>query len=329
MSNYDAILLISFGGPEKKEDVLPFLRNVVRGKNVPESRLQQVAEHYYALGGKSPINEQNRMLLRHLKAALRQVGVEQPIYWGNRNWHPMLTQTVAQMKQDGVQHALAFATSAFSSYSGCRQYLEDIVAAQSMVVGAPRIDKIPPFFEEAGFIRANIARLQTVLQTLDPSHCPHVLFSAHSIPIAMATCCNYEVQLKTVAHEINQAVGVKNWHLVFQSRSGPPQVPWLEPDINDAIRDLARDGVNCFVVSPLGFVSDHMEVKFDLGIEATATAKELGVELRVAQTVGTHPDFITGLANLIASYILADHPTAKAFTPCSINCCAKAMRPNS
>ena len=254
MSSFDAILLLSFGGPEGPDDVIPFLRNVVRGKNVPEERLLSVARHYQRFGGVSPINEQNRSLMKALEAELYEYNVDLPIYWGNRNWHPMLEDTVAKMSRHGVKRALVFATSAYSSYSSCRQYLEDIDrACASVGAKAPKIEKIKPFYNRPGFVQANTERLNEALSQLNaPINGEiHVAFSAHSIPLSMAKGCRYQEQLELVARMVANSAGISDWKLVFQSRSGPPNVPWLEPDINDHLRSLQETGTKHVVVAPV------------------------------------------------------------------------------
>src|SRR5579884_2500417 len=245
MNSFDALLIVSFGGPEKHEDVIPFLENVLRGRNVPRERMLEVAEHYYHFDGRSPINDQCRELITALSPL---VGL--PVYWGNRNWHPMLGETVRKMREDGVKRALALATSAFGSYSGCRQYLEDIAGAQA---GFP-IDKIPPFWNNAGFLDAIACRVRDALAQLPGAD---VVFTAHSIPVAMAQASPYEQQLRSAARMVNERVGLGEPVFAFQSRSGPPSQPWLGPDIGEFIRTTSSKKL---VVVPIGFLSDHMEV---------------------------------------------------------------------
>lgn len=292
MSSYDALLVLSFGGPEGPDDVLPFLQNVTAGRNIPPERLAEVAEHYHHFGGVSPINGQNRALI----AALQESGFPLPIYFGNRNWHPFLTDTVAQMKADGVKRALAFVTSAFSSYSGCRQYREDIQKACAAVgEGAPEFGKIRVFYNHPSFIEAMADRLRESLKSLPEG--AKVVFTAHSIPLGMAKGCAYEAQLQEAAALIAQAVGVEDYDLAYQSRSGPPQVPWLEPDILDYLRALPS--VPGIAVVPLGFVSDHMEVLYDLDHEAKHLAEELGIPFVRVPTAGTHPKLIEMIHQLV------------------------------
>src|SRR5438477_3224135 len=264
--NYDAILVVSFGGPESPEEVIPFLENVLRGRNVPRERMLAVAEHYYHFGGRSPINDHCRELMEALR---REVPL--PIYWGNRNWTPMLADTVQQMTKDGVRRALAMATSAYPSYSGCRQYLDDIATARRAVGdAAPEIHKLPPFSEHALFVQANVERAAEALARIPEERraAARLLFTAHSIPISMAATCRYEEELRRTAHSVAEAVGHAEWDLVWQSRSGPPGQPWLEPDILDHLRALAGKRVKDVVAAPIGFLSDHMEGMYDLDVEA-------------------------------------------------------------
>jgi ferrochelatase len=288
MSRFDALLIVSFGGPEKHDDVIPFLENVLRGRNVPRERLLEVAEHYYHFGGRSPINNQNQELI----AALRKT-VTIPIYWGNRNWHPMLADTVRQMRADGIRRAIAFATSAFGSYSGCRQYLENIEAARAAVgEDAPEILKIRPFSKHPLFIEAVADRVRAAIHQLPGAP---VIFTAHSIPLSMAAVSPYVEELESACARVADAVGAKDWKLVYQSRSGPPQQPWLEPDVCAYMRELRSD----VIVAPIGFLSDHMEVIYDLDVEAQRIANELGIRMVRAGTVGTHSSLIAMIAELI------------------------------
>lgn len=297
MTDYDAILIVSFGGPEAPEEVVPFLENVTRGRNIPRERLEQVGEHYFLFGGKSPINDQCRELVSALRSALTEADIDLPVYWGNRNWRPMLTDTVQQMADDGVEHAIAFVTSATSSYSACRQYREDIARAQEAVgESAPRIDKIRQFYDHPGFIEPMI---DNVAQSLAQAPDARLVFTAHSIPMSMASTSDYEAQLREASRLVSEGVGHDDYDLVWQSRSGPPQVPWLEPDINDHLESLNADGVDSVVVIPIGFISDHMEVMFDLDTEAMATAERLGMTLVRASTVGTDHRFIEAIIELV------------------------------
>lgn len=327
---YDAFLLVSFGGPEGPDDVIPFLENVLRGKNVPRERMLAVAEHYQHFGGVSPINEQNRQLLAAIEAELKRSGIQLPVYWGNRNWHPLLPDTLAKMKADGVRRAIAFFTSSFSSYSGCRQYRENIAAAQQVVgEGAPQIDKLRVFFNHPGFIEPMIERTQTALKQLPAERRDQaaLLFSAHSIPLSMAGNCSYETQLREAARLIAEGAGHPQHQLVYQSRSGPPTQPWLEPDVGDVVRELAAAGATKdVVVVPVGFISDHMEVLYDLDHEAHDVAGELGLNLVRAGTVGTHPRFVTMIRELVEERIsggerLALGTLGPSHDVCPVDCC--------
>jgi ferrochelatase len=303
--NYDAILIVSFGGPEGPGDVIPFLENVLRGKNVPRERMLEVAEHYQHFGGVSPINQQCRALISALKDVLGEHGPQLPIYWGNRNWHPMLADTLRQMRDDGIKHALAFMTSAFSSYSGCRQYRENVTQAQAEVgEGAPKIDKLRTFFNHPGFIDTMKERVRAALDQTPAGRqakaTTQIVFTAHSIPLAMASGCAYEAQLQESCRLVAEAFPEQSWRLVYQSRSGSPTQPWLEPDVCDQLRKLHEQGeVTDVVISPIGFISDHMEVLFDLDTEARNVCAELGLNIIRAGTVGTHPGFIDMIRKLI------------------------------
>jgi protoporphyrin/coproporphyrin ferrochelatase len=301
--NYDAILIVSFGGPESHEDVIPFLENVLRGRNVPRERLLRVAEHYYHFDGKSPINQQVREFIAALSTEIEVHKIELPIYWGNRNWHPFLTATLRKMKEEGIQRALAFVTSAYSSYSGCRQYREDIARAQNEVgPGVPQVDKIRAFFNHPSFIEATVERVRDAMQSLPSEAAQNVqiVYVAHSIPISMATTSDYVMQLEEVRRLVSTELGQKNDALVYQSRSGAPGQPWLEPDILDYLREVkARNLATAVVVAPIGFISDHMEVLYDLDFEARQLCEELGLPMARAKTVGVHPKFIGMIRELI------------------------------
>ncbi len=302
-TSYDALLLLSFGGPEKPDDVIPFLENVLRGRNVPRQRMLEVAEHYQHFGGKSPINDQNRALLAALEQELPQSGINLPIYWGNRNWHPLLPDTMQQMHQDGVRRALVFVTSIFSSYSGCRQYREDIQRAQDALnLQSMQFHKIRTFYNHPLFVETMAERVQDALAKLPPSGGQDrlVLYTAHSIPMEMARNCDYEKQLHESARLVSEQVGIERWSLVYQSRSGPPQQPWLEPDVCDVLQEVGESGsAKQVVLVPLGFVSDHMEVIYDLDDEAASVAKQLGLQLVRARTAGVHPKFVTMISQLL------------------------------
>ncbi|QDV30794.1 Ferrochelatase [Planctopirus ephydatiae] len=305
---YDALLIVSFGGPDRPEDVLPFLENVLRGKPVPRERMLEVAEHYYHFGGKSPINDQVRELISALKIEFQKSGIDLPIYWGNRNWHPMLTDTVREMAEQGVQRALAFFTSGYSCYSGCRQYRENIIAAREAVgAQAPLIEKTRMFYNHPLFIEANTERLRTAMSTWsgEERQQAHLTFTAHSIPMSMADRSNYTLQLTETCRLIANALEFEKdrWSLVYQSRSGRPQDPWLEPDILDHLKSLNERNIRNVAVAPVGFLSDHMEVLYDLDEEASLLAKQLGLNFVRSGTVGTHPQFIAMIRELVEERI--------------------------
>jgi ferrochelatase len=299
---YDSVLLVSFGGPEQRADVMPFLENVVRGKNVPPDRLKEVAAHYNHFEGMSPLNEQNRALIAALEEELQTSGIDLPVYWGNRNWNPFILEALHQMRDDGKKRALAFFTSAYSSYSGCRQYLENIEKArEELAEGAPAVDKLRAFYNHPGFIEANVDRLLAALETLpkERRECARVAFSGHSIPIAMAETCDYAEQIEETARLVAEAARHERWQVVYQSRSGPPHVPWLGPDILEHLDALSQINVQDVVVVPIAFLSDNMEVIWDLDHEARDYANELGITLTRAPTVGTHPAFVSMIRELI------------------------------
>ena len=309
----DAVLLTSFGGPEGPDDVLPFLENVTRGRRIPRERLEVVASHYLEhFGGVSPLNEQ----CRRLQAALQETLPELPVYWGNRNWHPYLADTVRTMQADGVTHALSVVTSAFPSYSGCRQYQEDLAAA-----GTLPISKLRHYYAEEGFlapVRRNVAVAAEGLRD------PRLVFTAHSVPLSMAQASGpsggaYEQTLRLAAAAV---AGGRPWDLVWQSRSGPPQVPWLEPDVGDHVLGLYATGLREVVVVPLGFTSDHVEVVFDLDVQLRAQVPD-DLELRRAATVGTDPEFVAMLARLVRERV-AGVPAPQGIAihdVCPAGCC--------
>lgn len=326
----DAILIVSFGGPEGMDEVMPFLENVLHGRNVPPARMREVAHHYELFGGVSPINDQNRRLIAALKQELETNGPRLPVYWGNRNWHPLLADTLSRMADDGIKEALAFVTSAYSSYSGCRQYREDIERARE-VVGprAPRIEKLRAFYNHPGFIEPNIEHVRAALEEVPEERRAeaHIAFTAHSIPQAMAANCDYQAQLEETARLITQQLGQEHWQLVYQSRSGPPTQPWLAPDICDHLRALKNSGASDVVVSPIGFISDHMEVLYDLDTEARALSEELGLNMVRARTVGTHPSFISMIRELVLERMTVD-PVRRfmgtrgpGHDACQVDCC--------
>ncbi|MBI5761182.1 MAG: ferrochelatase [Planctomycetales bacterium] len=301
---YDALLIVSFGGPEGMDDVVPFLENVLRGKNVPRERLLEVAHHYERFGGVSPLNGHIRSLIAALQTELDNHGPRLPIYWGNRNWHPLLSDTMQQMADAGVGRVLAFATSAYSSYSGCRQYLEDIARARAAVgEAAPVVDKLRPFFNHPRFVAASCDRLRAALDQLSAGKrdTVRIAFTAHSIPASMAGRCAYEQQLIEVCRLVTTELKIapERWQLVYQSRSGRPGDPWLEPDILDHLKSLHLASVRDVIVMPIGFLSDHMEVLYDLDVEACELCQSLGMNMIRAQTVGTHPEIVRMLRELI------------------------------
>ncbi len=325
LSTYDAVMLASFGGPDRPEDVLPFLRRVTAGKGIPDERLAEVGEHYRLFGGRSPINDQNRALLAALRAELDRRGSRVPVVWGNRNWHPTFAETLQEVEGTRV---LALTTSAYPSYSGCRQYAEDLAQARP---DRMRIDLIRPYALTPGFVEANADALLAAIGDTDP----YVLFVTHSIPLAMARTsgsrrdgsdggayvARHRQVMEAVLERVERARGERPASdLAYCSRSGPPQQPWLEPDVNAALAALAEGGVTDVVLAPIGFVSDHMEVIFDLDTEAAGTARRLGVTLRRAATAGTHPAFVSGLVDLVLA-------AADGATPaCPADCCPPLHR---
>ncbi len=331
---YDAVLVVSFGGPEGMEDVMPFLDNVLRGKGVPEERKLEVAHHYELFGGVSPINAQNRELVEHLTAKLVKQNIDLPVLLANRNTPPFIPDVLQECKEKGYQNLLAYVTSGFSCYSGCRQYRENLIAAQSeMGDGAPAFDKIRVFFNHPLFIETVSDNVAEALDLLPSEGTTRVVFTAHSIPMAMATTSPYVKQLSESARLIAERLGMSEWDLVYQSRSGPPQVPWLDPDICDHLDTLKQVGVNNVVVSPLGFVSDHMEVLFDLDLEARDHAAELGMNYVRASTPGNDPRMIDMIVELIRER-LEDWPERRTLgnlpakhDVCPADCCPAIKRP--
>jgi ferrochelatase len=340
---FDAFLLLSFGGPEGPDDVLPFLRNVTRGRGVPDERLAEVAEHYQHFGGVSPINDQNRALIAALEQEFARAGIDLPIYWGNRNWHPFVEDTVARMRDDGVRRALVFATSATSSYSGCRQYRQDMARGREAAgPDAPELVKLRHFYDHPGFVTALADGTRAALSSLPAElrRGARLLFTAHSIPVAMNDVSGpqrnglYARQQFETARLVAEAVrgpGAE-FDLVWQSRSGPPRVPWLEPDVNDHLEGLAQRGTAAVVVTPSGFVSDHVEVRWDLDTEARATAERLGLVFVRAASAGTHPAFVTAIRELVEEQV-RDRPP-RTLSPlgisgveCPQGCCPSPGRP--
>ena len=338
---YDELVVVSFGGPEGPNDVMPFLQNVTRGRDVPRERLEAVAAHYLAHGGVSPINAANRALVAEIETAFDREGIDLPVRFGNRNWHPFLTDTLTDMARDGVERALAFVTSAFSSYSGCRQYLEDIDSARAAAgPDAPEIDKIRVFGDHPLFVAAVTDRIVAATGASAPqgtatwTGATRLVFTAHSLPEAAAASCDYVAQLNATAARVASGLPVAvEWDLVYQSRSGPPQVPWLGPDVNDHIETLAASGTTHVVVVPLGFVSDHMEVVHDLDTEAAATAAKLGVTMTRVPTVGTHPSFVEMVVELVRERLDPALPRRSIWSSgaradvCPAACCPPPGRP--
>jgi protoporphyrin/coproporphyrin ferrochelatase len=322
MNSFDALLVVSFGGPEKREDVLPFLENVLRGKNVPRQRMLEVAEHYYHFDGRSPINQQNRELIAALESDFAAHDVRVPIYWGNRNWHPLLPETLQKMQADGVHRAALLATSAFGSYSGCRQYRENVAAA--LYTGGFNnlsIEKLPNFSDRPEFVAVMADRVRDAMTQLPDAQ--QLIFTAHSIPMSMAESSPYVRQLQAACASVAEQVGITNWVLVYQSRSGPPTQPWLEPDICDHLRRQHAAGVKGVIVCPIGFVSDHMEVLYDLDTEARALCDELGMKMARAGTAGAHPKLVSMIRDIFLS-----SATSPILAHCEPGCCPAPQRPS-
>ena len=357
--SYDALLLVSFGGPEGQDDDIPYLRNVTRGRGIPDERLEEVAHHYRHFGGVSPINAQNRELKAALEGELARRGMDLPVYWGNRNWSPFLTEAVQEAHDAGHHSLLAVVTSAYSSYSSCRQYREDLAAAlaETGLTGVVHIDKVRQYFDHPGFVtpfvdgvRAALGRARDALgPDLDLARDAHVLFATHSIPMSTAITSGppdadlgaegaYGAQHRAVAEVVMSLAcpgqdGAPPWSLVYQSRSGDPHTPWLEPDVNDAIGDLAAAGTRAVVVVPLGFLSDHMEVLWDLDEEALTTAREAGLWAERVPTPGVDPDFVSGLVDLVTERLdpSSTRPALTSLGPwhdvCPAGCCANPRGP--
>ena len=338
-SRYDALLIVAFGGPEGMDDVMPFLANVSRGRNVPPQRLQEVAHHYEQFGGVSPLNQQIRDLIDCLKRELAEHDINLPVYWGNRNWRTMIEDTIKQMTADGVRRAMAFVVSAFSSYSGCRQYRQDIERARAAAgPDAPQIDKLRLFYNHRGFIEAMTDRVREALATIPQArrNTTRLVLTAHSIPKSMADGCQYEAQLRDAGRLVADAVGHSDWTLVYQSRSGPPDQPWLEPDVCDYLRQVKQAGrISDVVLVPIGFTSDHMEVVYDLDTEARQVCDQIGLNMVRAAAVGTHRRFVSMIRQLIQERMSStgDRPALGALGPapdiCPANCCPPPRRPHA
>ena len=334
IGRFDSLLLLSFGGPENSDDVMPFLRNVTAGRGVPDERLAVVAEQYELFGGKSPINELNQQLLCALDEELASRGHEMATFWGNRNWHPFVTDTILDLKSLGHTSTVCLVTSAFSSYSGCRQYHEDLDRARNEVPGAPNIERVRVYWDHPDFLGTAAELLAESRDAAGLSSETPVLHSAHSLPLSMAANCDYQQQLNEAAAIVNELAGMRGpYEVVFQSRSGPPSVPWLTPDIDQRIHELAEQGTQELLVHPLGFVADHMEVLFDLDTQSAAAAKETGVKMVRTPTVGTHPRFVSMLVDLVeeAAGLRADRPSLSKSGPrpdkCNSQCCPAPTRP--
>ncbi|NHU84443.1 ferrochelatase [Kocuria sp. JC486] len=363
-AEWDAVVLSSFGGPEGQDDVIPFLRNVTRGRGIPDERLEEVATHYRANGGVSPINAQNRALLAALEAEMRDRGVETPILWANRNWEPYVGDVVRQLHDEGKDRVLVLATSAFSGYSSCRQYREDygVAVREAGLQDRMTIGKIRQYYDSEGFLLPFVEGLETALTEITAQDSygegpTRILFAAHSVPDVDAVASGpeqmrdrfvggsaYVHQLLSASREIMARLAdraghgsvdqLPDWELVFQSRSGSPKVPWLEPDVNDAIEKAAGDGVGGVIVVPIGFVSDHMEVIWDLDTEARETAAEQGLAFIRTATPGTHPAFVAALVDLIEQRMVGRSAPERVsacaegtwFDTCAAECCTKVLR---
>jgi ferrochelatase len=335
---YDAVVLLGFGGPEDEAGVVPFLERVTAGRGIPPERLVEVGRHYFTLGGVSPINAQNRALRDALSVALAAKGLPVEIVLANRNSPPYVPDVLAHLADSGHHHVLAVATSAYAGYSSCRQYREDLGVALADTGLDLRIGKLPPFFDLPAFAATiadlALAGLPADLDLAAPT--TRLVFTTHSIPLATAATAGpgggeYVAQHRWVADRVAARVeavtGVRmGWELVYQSRSGPPHVPWLEPDVNDHLRELAAGGVRDVVLVPAGFLSDHMEVVWDLDTQALQTASEVGLRLLRTPTVGTSPAFVAGLAGRIAAELRAGSPPAGPGDHCFGDCCANPHR---
>jgi ferrochelatase len=357
---YDALLVVSFGGPEKPDDVVPFLENVTRGRGIPRERLKEVGEHYFQLGGRSPLNDLNRAFIAAVEEDLRGNGIDLPVYWGNRNWDPYLADALGQMAKDGVERAVCFVTSAYSSYSGCRQYRENLADAVADVDGAPALDRVRHYFNHPGFVEPMVDATLAALADLPPDARgdARLLFVTHSVPVAMNDASGrggsraqtgsdgaggaYLAQHESVAAEITERIRQHTGHrfpseVVFCSRSGPPEVPWLGPDVNVRIEHAARHAVPAVVVVPIGFVADHMEVVYDLDTEARATAEAAGIAFARAATAGVDPRFVAMVRDLVLERAAAardEDPVraavgslAPSWDLCPAGCCANARGP--
>ncbi|APT82646.1 ferrochelatase [Corynebacterium ammoniagenes] len=343
--DYDALLVLSFGGPEKNEEVVPFLENVTRGRGIPRERLVEVGEHYFHFNGKSPLNELNLEIIDHVEKELKSRGIDMPVYFGNRNWHPLAKDTAEQMVEDGIRSALVFATSAWGGYSACRQYNEDIVHVEQHLEekGLPGIDmlKLRHFFSHPAFIEENAKALTEAIAAVDADKRDNmrILFTAHSVPTAHDEVGGgkdnphlYSRQVAEASRLVAEAAGIEEYDVVWQSRSGDPRTPWLEPDIVDHTEAIhAEDGVKAVVVCPIGFISDHMEVIWDLDTELVEAATELGVQVSRAYTVGPEDSFAAMIVDLVEEHTAGRTPeilgdvtvqgNTKNGNPCAAGCC--------
>jgi ferrochelatase len=336
---FDALLLVSFGGPERPEDVVPFLENVTAGRGIPRERLEEVGQHYFLFGGKSPINELNLELLEAIRKDFAENGIDLPVYWGNRNWDPYLKDAAEQMAADGVRRAACFVTSAYSSYSGCRQYREDLYDATTGV--EIELSRLRHYFNHPGFVGPFTEATREALASAPADS--HVVFVTHSIPTTMNDASGgpgrraYEQQHLSVAALVAEGAGAERWSLAYCSRSGSPRTPWLEPDINDHLAELKGAGVQSVVVVPIGFVSDHMEVVYDLDTEGRATAEELELRYVRVDTPGAHPDFVAMVRDLLTERAsmergesvdraaLGEFPAWRDL--CPVDCCVNPRAP--
>lgn len=349
---YDGLMLLSFGGPNQPEDVVPFMENVTRGRGIPPERLVEVGQHYFGFGGKSPINEENLALLAAIRADFDDHGLDLPIYWGNRNWDPYLSDALAQAAADGVTRLAVFCTSAYSSYSSCRQYRENLAAADQEVPGAPTMDKLRLYFNHPGFIEPVVDQVLAAIQDLPEDARPgaRLVFVTHSIPVPMSRASGPQADVdayltqhrdavEVVAERVRAQTGHPHSHdLVFCSRSGAPGMPWLEPDINDHLEQLSQSGVGSVVMIPIGFVSDHMEVVYDLDTEAQATCARLGIQARRAGTPSRDPRFAAMVRDLLLERATAERgePVARAsegllgptWDRCAATCCLNSRDPD-
>ncbi|WP_456696119.1 ferrochelatase [Aeromicrobium sp. P5_D10] len=330
---FDALLLVSFGGPERPGDVVPFLENVTAGRGIPRERLEEVGQHYFLFGGKSPINDLNRELLDALRKDFADHGLDLPIYWGNRNWDPYLRDTARQMAADGIERAACFVTSAYSSYSGCRQYRENLYDATTGL--DIELSRLRHYFNHPGFIGPFNEATREEVESAPAG--THVVFVTHSIPTTMNEASGgpgrqaYVRQHESVAELVAAGAGADSWSLAYCSRSGSPHTPWLEPDINDQLRALHADGVESVIVVPIGFISDHMEVIYDLDTEGKATADDLGLRYRRVDTPGAHPDFVAMVRDLLIERAAVERgetitrsslgPLGASHDVCAVDCC--------